>query len=115
MNKQTTHQYSERKLKLAEAGILFVIILGLIVAVGVKMGGQDGISPPESRTAAAAPAAAPAPAVAELASAVVASYEVTDAAGPAEEPEAAAEPVVVNQTTADLMADLEPSAVYREG
>ncbi|HPF34776.1 MAG TPA: tetratricopeptide repeat protein [Candidatus Krumholzibacteria bacterium] len=113
MSKQNTPQYSERKLKLAEAGVLFVIILGLIVAVGVKMGGQDGISPPESRTAAATPAAAPAPAVAELASAVVASYEVTDAAGPAEEP--VVEPVVVNQTTADLMAGLEPSAVYREG
>ena len=41
MRKQVTNTRSERQLKFAEAGILFVLVLGLVLFVGVKVASRD--------------------------------------------------------------------------
>ncbi len=42
MKKQPTTTREERKMKFAEAGILFVLVLGLTIFVGVRMAGHNG-------------------------------------------------------------------------
>lgn len=108
MSKQTTPEYSQRKLKLAEAGVLFVLILGLIVAVGLKMGGSEADVAP-----AVSEAPAPTPSTAELAAAVIESMSDEIIAEPAAE--AAPGPAAPLPTVHDLLAGMEASAVYREG
>jgi len=108
MSKQTTPEFSQRKLKLAEAGILFVILLGLIVAVGVKMSGSDEAATAEPAAAIAEPVAEPAATAPELAAEVVAAMET--------EAEAAPEPApVVEPTAAEVLAGADAGTVYREG
>lgn len=108
MSKQTTPEYSQRKLKLAEAGILFVILLGLIVAVGVKMSGPDEAATPEPAVAVAEPVAEPAATAPELAAEVIAAMET--------EAEAAPEPApLVEPTAVETLADVDAGTVYREG
>ncbi len=43
MRKQVTNTRSERQLKFAEAGILFVLILGIALFVGTKMSAKDSV------------------------------------------------------------------------
>jgi len=41
MSKQANPEFSQRKLKLAEAGVLFVLVLALVITIGVRMTASD--------------------------------------------------------------------------
>ena len=92
MKKQPITTREERKLKFAEAGILFVLVLAITIFVGVRVADQDG---PD--VAAATGAATPVRSLSDLqtgagAESVVAAEAETGIAVTAAEPEVAPEP-----------------------
>ena len=98
-----TKKHSKRSLKFAEAGILFVLLLGVIIAVGVKMGGGDEpvvvTQAPDTR--------AMADAVVEAAEIVVEEPAVEEIV----EPEPAPEPTLAERYDASVS----PTVIYQDG
>ena len=108
MSKQSTNESSQRKMKLAEAGVLFVLILGLVITVGVKM-----TAPDDSPTIASVE-----PLVNEVSTEALAA-QVIEAATPVE-PEAVIIPAVVIEPEPTIPQDryseaTSPSVIYQDG
>ena len=82
MTKQPNTPQQERKLRFMEAGILFTVILGLIVVVGVRLGSHGQPTPEPVAVLAIEPEPAPAAVVAEPEPIVVSEPEPVVAPAP---------------------------------